>query len=180
MKRTLSIVVAALAALAALAVEVRVDPAGDPTPRTYLEGTVAGQYTVYGAEGGIAFGVFSPATNSLPFECKAVYWDRDQAAHELRETPVERGGYHWLPMVVMDFDAQSGTFAAQEFCLEYRDWAVLHPDEKRGDGWVGPRYGDVADARPELALSADFNGDGVVDTRDYVAFGRAWAAQRER
>lgn len=151
---------------------------GDPVVRTYLEGTVAGQYTVYGSEGGIAFGLFAPASNSLPFECKAIWWDRDQAAHELRTMPVGRDGYTWLPMVIMGFDAQSGTFMAQEFCVEYRDWQILHAQDKRGDGWAGPRYEDVADARPELALSADFNLDGVVDTRDYVAFGRAWAAQR--
>lgn len=140
-------------------------PSGDPAPVFSAMEPAPGVpwhgHVMLAPEQGVILGCWSPDYPADLGDATACWWSvATGERHDLAD-PVVIGGVEHLPRFpAPGVDAATGA-------------TVWHCRSASG-AWA-PAVLVV----PGVARSADFNGDGTVDTRDVTAFLAAWAAQRE-
>ena len=90
---------------------------------------------------------------------------------------VERDGY-WFQRTMPEprRDTLTGTVLVRGYSVEWWAWK----EASDGTPWNGPRWDEFPVIVPALILSADFDSNDVVDTRDFVAFLDAWSDQSQQ
>jgi hypothetical protein len=107
----------------------------------------------------------------------ACYWLYDGSIHAI-DTFTDDDGNLWWPNWVSDIDPWSGRIRVEWVCDAFAQARVDAVPNFPID-YDGPRYMTTFMYVPEAARPADFNGDGVVDTKDFTAFLNAWNAASE-
>ena len=150
----------------------------------YLEGYDAGDHVLTGHTHRIIYGRVCGDPYWDLAQDEAVYWDLAKKPHLVRAlVPTDEDGFlvvgewHFLLNSVESFEPHTGTLYVIATCMEWWQW---RKDNLGHDAvWDGPKRRLFEITDPSLQeRSADFNGDGIVDTRDQVEFLRAWSAQR--
>lgn len=144
-----------------LALAARQPVEGDPVALAYAEGFAPYQHRMLPPQAGFVLGSYG-ADVSRPRTQRACWWDADTGELHDLGAEFEAGGSTYRPAV-----PQPGVDAGGS--------VVVGCVRLSGDG---PFWITAVVREPALARSADFNGDGEVDTLDFAAFLNAWSEQR--
>lgn len=145
-------------------------------PIEFAPGFEPWQHVIEPPSGGVMLGCYGDDV-SRPWSMHPCWWDLPTGElHELSTEPLEIGGFRFVPVRPLPgVDSATGAVRCVAACVEWVAWM----DAGEPGEFDGPRWAVVILLVPEFVRSADFDGDLVVDTRDYLAFLSAWSSQRD-